>query len=100
MDSTMSQENQLLIIQEVERKFQRACKQVLLLNNMYEQLQQRYQTAVNFDSSTVGFNIRLQLTTLEEVRSAYYKYCFVKADMLDNMFTQMAGDGEIHETDD
>lgn len=100
MDSTISKENKLMIIQELERKFQLACKQVLLLNNMYEKLQQRHKIAKQFENNTIGFNIRLQLTTLEEVRSAYYKYCFEKADILDNMFTQMVENGEIDETDE
>lgn len=77
-----AQQIQALILQK-DGKFQRACAQVLLLNNMVQELQTRYDRAVAQNSRQYRYTLRLRLCTVEGLRNMYYEYACQSADEIE-----------------
>lgn len=76
------QEIQDLIYQK-DHKFQRACAQVLLLNNHVHDLQTRYDRAVQDNRRQYRYTLRLRLCTVEGLRNMYYEYACQSADEIE-----------------
>ena len=74
-----AQQVQALILQK-DAKFQKACAQVLLLNNMVQDLQTRYDRAVKENMRQYRYTLRLRLCTVEGLRNMYYEYVWQGAD--------------------
>ena len=73
---------QSLILQK-DSKFQRACAQVLLLNNLVHELQTRYDRAVQDNRRQYRYTLRLRLCTVEGLRNMYYEYACHSADEIE-----------------
>ena len=67
---------------ERERRFKRACDQIVLLNQKLSQVQKRYRNAKNENNRSFRYNYRLQLAAVEGVRNMYYDYACAKADQV------------------
>ena len=67
---------------ESERRFKRACDQIVLLNQKLSQVQKRYRNAKNENNRSFRYNYRLQLAAVEGVRNMYYDYAYAKADQV------------------
>lgn len=74
----------------VLRKFQRACKQVMLLNNWIREQKCRYYRAKRKNQRSFSYTISWQISTLEGVRNAFYEYACNAAvevqDLQEHMF--------------
>ena len=78
-----------LQIENLEKKFRKACNQIHVLNERLDILQQRYNVAFNANQRTFRYTRRLQLTVLEGVRNMYVEYATAKADKLLELQTQL-----------
>jgi len=77
-----AQQTQALILQK-DSKFQSACAQVLLLNNLVQELQTRYDRAVQDNRRQYRYTLRLRLCTVEGLRNMYYEYACQSADEIE-----------------
>lgn len=78
----------LEIAQEIvlmEAKFQKACKQLILLNNWVRAVNARYQRALKGDQRTWRYMLRLRLCTVEGLRNMFHEYATDMADRLDRL---------------
>lgn len=71
------------IIVQKDSKFQKACAQVLLLNNLVQDLQTRYDRAVQDSRRQYRYTLRLRLCTVEGLRNMYYEYACQSADEIE-----------------
>lgn len=92
-------------IRDVNRRFRKACDQIILLNNQIEALQLRYDRAMKANRRSFRYSLRLRLATLEGVRNMYYEYATRQADELEELQNELieeAGmdEDEIEEEED
>ena len=59
---------------ETQRRFNRACDQILLLNTRLHGLKKRYQSARSNDYKTLRFPLRLRIMIEEGLVKQYYHY--------------------------
>lgn len=64
-------QNELIIC---SKKFRRACRQLLILNEEIDCLQCRYERAEAENQRSFRYSLRLRIATLEGVRDAYQEY--------------------------
>ena len=74
---------------KMDAKFQKACEQVLVLNNMMKKLQIRYDRAARDNLRTYRYALRLRLCTVEGLRNTLYDYVTQKADDIEQMEEEM-----------
>ena len=74
---------------KMDAKFQKACEQVLVLNNMMKELQIRYDRAARDNLRTYRYALRLRLCTVEGLRNTLYDYVTQKADDIEQMEEEM-----------
>lgn len=67
-------------LQEAERKFQKSCSQIILLNKQLEDVQERYRRAKRDNFRCYRYNLRLKLAVIEGVRNMFYEYAHIKAE--------------------
>ena len=72
-------------MRRMDRKFKRACEQVILLNNRLKETQTKYDRAVQKKHSSFRYHSRLRQVTLEGVRNMFLEYANRSADRLDKM---------------
>ena len=72
-------------ILDLDSIFQKACKQVLLLNNFLKELQIRYDRASRDNLRTYRYALRLRLCTVEGLRNALYEYATQQASKIEKM---------------
>lgn len=72
-----------------DAKFQRACSQVLVLNNFVQDLQKRYDRAVKENNRFYRYTLRLRLCSVEGIRNMYYEYAQATADKIEGMEDKM-----------
>ena len=84
--------------QQLQRKFRKACSQVILLNNRILDGQIRYNRAVKANRKSYRYVGRLNLATLEGVRNMIYEYAARAADELDVMQDKFVELGVMEET--
>ena len=63
-----------------ERRFKRACEQIVQLNYSLDALQQRYNKAKKDDHRSFGYSLRLRIAVVDGMRNMYYDYAYKKAD--------------------
>jgi len=87
----MASPSDLLQVQvlQMDSKFQKACEQVLVLNNMLRELQIRYDRAARDNLRTYRYALRLRLCTVEGLRNTLYEYVTQKADDIEQMEEEM-----------
>ena len=72
-------------IRHVHRKFKRACRQVVLLNNRLEQLLVHYNRAGRDRRRSLRYARRLQIATIEGVRNMFYEYAAHQCQVMDDL---------------
>ncbi|WAQ94702.1 hypothetical protein MAR_007173 [Mya arenaria] len=77
---------------DAERKFERACAQVNLLNAQLEEMQARYQRAKDEGLRSFRYNLRLKLACNEGVRNMYYEYAYAQAEIVVELRRQLYGE--------
>jgi hypothetical protein len=85
-------------MEQMDRKFQRACEQILLLNNQILDLQSRYDRAVSDRQRSWRYHLRLRIATVEGIRNMYYEYACLRADELDDLQTKLEPEGVLHDS--
>ena len=65
---------------KMDVKFQKACEQVLVLNNMMKELQIPYDRAARDNLRTYSYALRLRLCTVEGLRNTLFDYVTQKTD--------------------
>ena len=90
-------EQLLCSLKQMNRKFRLACKQVVLINNEIEYLQNRYDRAVDSGSRSFRYFLRLKIATMEGIRNMFYDYASQHADKLDALHLKLLREGVIEE---
>jgi len=75
----------MLTIQQVDSKFQKACCQLKKLNRIMDEQQLRFVRAENNGQQSFRYNQRIRLCVLEGVKDMYYEYAYRLAQKLDDM---------------
>lgn len=84
---------------ESQRRFQRACDQMLLLNNRLTALNRRYNNAKIDDQKIFRYRLRMRVLVVEGMLSAYCNYaCLKKNEVLDLRFKLYGEDPSDGET--
>ena len=96
-DSDDYGQNLLNQIKQMNKKFRLACKQVVLMNNEIEYLQNRYDRAVQHSNRSYRYFLRLKIATIEGTRNMFYDYASQHADKLDALHEQLLTEGIIEE---
>ena len=76
-------------IADKERRFHRACSQIVLLNRHLDNLQLRYDHAHRDNMRTFRYSLRIKLSALEGVRNMYVEYASMKADEVTDLQCQL-----------
>ena len=92
-------------IRHTDRKFRRAKRQIILLNNQIQQLVIRYHRAEKEGRKSFKFTMRSQCATLEGVRNMYFEYAKRQCEIMDrlqNSLKSLAGEeydvfGDLHD---
>ena len=82
--ATVTDHLQMQVLQ-MDSKFQKACGQVLVLNNFLRQLQIRYYRAARDNLRTYRYALRLRLCTVEGLRNSLDEYATMKADEIEQL---------------
>ena len=72
-------------MRQMDRRFKRACQQLVILNNAIKEIQTKYDRAVRANQRSCRYLTRLRLVTLEGVRNMFWEYANSRADLLDEM---------------
>lgn len=75
-----------------ERRFRRACEQIVLLNQKLEELQLRYGRAKSDNLRSYRYSLRLRLAVVEGLRNTYYEYAHGKADEVAELRQELFGE--------
>ena len=65
-------------LHDSQRRFNRACDQILLLNTSLRGLRKRYNSASSSDSKTFRFPLRMRMMAIEGLVKTYYHYADMK----------------------
>ena len=75
-----------------EKKFKRACEQILQLNQRMDELQFRYTKAKQANHRSFRYNLRLRLAVIEGLRNMYYDYAHHKAEAVAELRRELFGE--------
>ena len=87
-----------LALDATERKFRRACEQIVLLNYKLSGMQARYDVAREKNLRTFRYSYRLQLAVIEGAKNVYHDYAVLQAERIRGL--QMEIFGEIPDEED
>lgn len=87
-------------MRQLDRKFRRACRQIVILNNKITGLQVRYDRAKAVNNRTFRYNLRLELATTEGMRNMFYEYACRRADELETIQDSLVEAGILSETEE
>lgn len=79
-------------LKDTEKKFKRACTQIVLLNKQLDEIQERYRRAKRDNFRCYRYNLRLKLAVIEGVRNMYYEYAHIKAEEVAELRLQLFGE--------
>ena len=79
-------------LMDTERRFRRACEQIVQLNYKLDDLQCRYLKAKKENMKTFQYSLRLRLAVVEGLRNTYYDYAHQKAETVAELRKEMYGD--------
>ena len=96
------QYTQILVdeLEDLDRKFRLACRQVVILNNRIADLQARYDRALRVDRKSFRYTLRLQLATTEGTRNMFYEYARRKAEELEAIQDYLVSVGVLSDTEE
>ena len=89
MSSTTQAYELVLRIRHVDRKFRRARKQIIVLNNRLEGLLVHYQRAGRDSKRQHRYARRLQVATYEGVRNMFYEYARQQCEAMEELQTEL-----------
>ena len=69
-------------LSEAERRFRKACDQIVMLNQRLGEVQKRYKNAKKTNNRSFRYNLRLKLAVIEGSRNMFYDYAYSKADQV------------------
>ena len=75
-----------------ERRFRRACEQIVQLNYKLDELQCRYLKAKRENMRTFRYSLRLRLAVVEGLRNTYYDYAHQKAETVAELRQELFGE--------
>jgi hypothetical protein len=78
---------------QLTTKFQKACDQVVLLNNHIVDFQTRYDRAVANNQRSYRYVLRLRLMSIEGVRNCIYEYARFTGDKIEQMQETLINQG-------
>uniref|UniRef100_A0A0L8GVD3 Uncharacterized protein n=1 Tax=Octopus bimaculoides TaxID=37653 RepID=A0A0L8GVD3_OCTBM len=84
--------DQLLVteqMREAQSKFEKACHQIVLLDQKIRDLEVRYKRAVKNKKNSFRYNLRLRLSVVTGVKMMYHHYASTKAEELDLLRRQI-----------
>lgn len=85
-------------VYESQRRFQRACDQLMLLNDRMKALRDKYSAARAENQKLFRYKLRMRIMVLEGFMAAYYNYaCLKKNEVLDlrfKLYGEDPSDGE------
>lgn len=84
-------------MREAQAKFEKACHQIVLLDQKIRDLEVRYKRAVKNKKHSFRYNLRLRLSVVTGVKMMYHHYASTKAEELDQLRRQMVGGREVDE---
>ena len=77
---------------EAERRFRRACEQIVQLNYKMGDLEHRYKRAKTEGRRTFRYSLRLRLAAVEGLRNMYYDYAHQKAQSVADLRQELFGE--------
>ena len=84
---------------ESQRRFSRACDQILLLNSRLHGLRKRYLSARSSDYKTFRFPLRMRILVAEGLVKSYYHYAAIKRSEILDLRSELKK-VDISETDE
>lgn len=72
-------------------QFESVCEQIRLLNHRLDALHTRYSRANSGSHNRSRYTLRLQVSTLENIRNMFVEYASSKADQLIHLQCQLSG---------
>lgn len=70
---------------EARSKFDRACQQIILLDQKIKDLEVRYRRAVKNKKNSFRYNLRLRLSVVTGVKMMYHHYASTKAEEINKL---------------
>ena len=89
---TKTKMDQRFSLLDHEKKFRKACKQIVQLNFKLGELQDRYMKAKRTNNRSFRYSLRLRLAVIEGMRNTYYEYAHKKAEMVADMRRKLFGE--------
>ena len=77
---------------EAERRFRRACEQIVQLNYKMGDLEHRYKRAKTEGRRNFRYSLRLRLAAVEGLRNMYYDYAHQKAQSVADLRQELFGE--------
>ncbi|OWF36829.1 hypothetical protein KP79_PYT02801 [Mizuhopecten yessoensis] len=84
--------DQRFTLLESERRFRRACEQIVQLNYMLDEVQFRYLGAKRDGLRTFRYNYILRLSVIEGLRNMYYDYVHQKDEDISGLRKDLYGE--------
>lgn len=75
-----------------ERRFKRACEQIVQLNYSLDALQQRYNKAKKDNHRSFRYSLRLRIAVVDGMRNMYYDYAHKKAETIAELRQELFGE--------
>lgn len=75
-----------------ERRFKRACEQIVQLNYSLDALQQRYNKAKKDNHRSFRYSLRLRIAVVDGMRNMYYDYAHNKAETIAELRQELFGE--------
>lgn len=72
-----------------QKKFKKACRNIVILNNRIEDMKLRYKRAVRDERYSYRYTTRVHMAGVEGIRNMIYEYASTKADQLDHIRRQL-----------
>lgn len=75
-------------LNDAQLKFEKACQQIVLLDQKIKDLEVRYKRALKNKKNSFRYNLRLRLSVVTGVKMMYHHYASTKADELHRLHRQ------------
>ena len=75
-----------------EKRFKRACAQIVQLNYSLDALQQRYNKAKKDNHKSFRYSLRLRIAVVGGMRNTYYDYAHKKAEAVAELRQELFGE--------
>ena len=98
--SDQTTENLVNQIDALDRKFHRAYRQALSLNNKIADLQARYDRALEVDRKSFRHTLRIQLAITEGMRNMYYEYVCRTGDEMVALHQQLLSEAVLSDSEE